>query len=96
MKTITEYAHDHLQGYNTVPIGVLDDPKFQAEVRRLWGPEPTAEEKAQERKRLLRLVNKMEKALMPLYGPRGGLPKQYRQLEWDYHILKGRLELETA
>lgn len=96
MKTITEYAHEYLQGYNTVPIGVLADPKFKAEVRRLWGPEPTAEEKAQERERQFRLLKRMEKALMPLYGPRGGLPKQYRYLEFQYHKLKGQLELETA
>ena len=32
---------------------------------------------------------------MPLYGPRGGLPKQYRQFEFEYHRLKGQLELES-
>lgn len=95
MKTITEYAHDYCQGYNNIPLGVLADPKFESEVRRLWGPEPTAEERAAERERQIRLLKKMEKALMPLYGPRGGLPKQYRQFEFEYHRLKGQLELES-
>lgn len=90
---ITEYAHEYLQGYNTVPIGVLDDAFFKSECRRLWGPEPTAAEKDAERKRQFRLLKRMEQALMPLYGPRGGLDKKYRELEWQYHMLKGELEL---
>lgn len=92
MKTFTEYAHEYLQGYNDTPIGVLDNPEFQEEVRKLAGG-PTAEE---QRKYLKKTVARLEKALLPLYGPRGGLPKQHRALEFQYHKLKGQLELETA
>jgi hypothetical protein len=93
MTTITEYAHLYLQGYNTVPLGVLANPEFKAEVARLWGPEPIKEEQI---KHLRSTVARLEKALMPLYGPRGGLPKQYRSLEFQYYKLKGELEQETA
>jgi predicted component of type VI protein secretion system len=92
MKTVTEYAHLYLQGYNTVPVGVLDNPEFRAEVARLSGG-PSKEEQI---KYLKDTVVRLEQALMPLYGPRGGLPKQHRRLEWEYHKLKGQLELETA
>ena len=89
MTTITEYAHEYLQGYSNVPIGVLDDPKFRAEVNRLsGGPTP-----AEQREYLKKLVARLEKTLLPLYGPRGGLPKQYRRLEFQYHLVKGELEL---
>jgi hypothetical protein len=92
MKTVTEYAHLYLQGYNTVPVGVLDNPEFRAEVARLSGG-PSKEEQI---KYLKDTVVRLEQALMPLYGPRGGLPKQHRRLEWEYYKLKGQLELETA
>ena len=92
MKTVTEYAHLYLQGYNTVPVGVLDNPEFRAEVARLSGG-PSKEEQI---KYLKDTVVCLEQALMPLYGPRGGLPKQHRRLEWEYYKLKGQLELETA
>ena len=92
MKTITEYAHEYLQGYNTVPVGVLDNPEFKEEVRKLAGG-PSAEE---QRKYLEQTVARLEKALMPLYGPRGGLPKQHRRLEFQYYKLKGQLELEAV
>lgn len=92
MKTFTEYAHEYLQGYNDTPIGVLDNPEFREEVRKLAGG-PTKEEQI---KYLRNTVARLEKALMPLYGPRGGLPKQHRRLEFEYHMLKGQLELETA
>ena len=100
MTTVTEYAHLYLQGYNTVPVGVLDNPEFRAEVRRLSGPEPTAEQKAalkaQEREHRFYILKQLEQALMPLYGPRGGLAKKHRRLEWEYHMLKGQLELEKV
>lgn len=92
MKTITEYAHEYLQGYNDTPIGVLDNPEFRAEVGRLSGG-PTAEE---QREYLKKTVARLEKALLPLYGPRGGLPKQHRALEFQYYKLKGQLELEAV
>lgn len=92
MTTITEYAHEYLSGSNMVPIGILDNPEFKAEVRKLAGG-PTKEEHI---KYLKQTVDRLEKALMPLYGPRGGLPKQYRSLEFQYYKLKGELELETA
>ena len=92
MNTFTQYADDYLSGYNNVPIGVLDNPEFRAEVRRLAGG-PTKEEHI---KYLRNTVARLEKSLMPLYGPRGGLPKQYRSLEFQYYKLKGELELETA
>jgi len=92
MKTVTEYAHEYLQGYNTVPVGILDNPEFRAEVARLSGG-PSKEEQI---KYLKDTVVRLEQALMPLYGPRGGLPKQHRRLEWEYYKLKGQLELETA
>lgn len=75
MTTITEYAHLYLQGYETVPLGVLAKPEFKAEVRRLWGPAPTAEEKAAEQARLAKKIAMFEKALAKLRGPRGGIPK---------------------
>ena len=92
MKTITEYAHEYLQGYNDTPVGVLDNPEFRAEVSRLSGG-PSAEE---QREYLEKTVARLEKALLPLYGPRGGLPKQYRSLEFQYYKLKGQLELEAV
>ena len=92
MKTITEYAHEYCQGYNDVPVGVLDNPEFRAEVARLSGG-PSKQEQI---KYLKDTVARLEQALMPLYGPRGGLPKQYRSLEFQYYKLKGELEQETA
>jgi hypothetical protein len=92
MKTVTEYAHEYLQGYNNIPLGVLADPEFKAEVRRLAGG-PSKEEQL---KYLKQTVARLEQALMPLYGPRGGLPKQYRSLEFQYYKLKGELEQETV
>lgn len=89
MTTITDYAHNYLSGYNDIPIGVLDNPEFKAEVRRLAGG-PTKE---QHIKYLRNTVARLEKALLPLYGPRGGLDKKYRGLEFQYTMLKGELEL---
>ena len=89
MTTITEYAHNYCQGYNDIPLGVLANPEFKAEVSRLFGG-PSPEE---QRKYLEKTVARLEKALMPLYGPRGGLPKQYRALEFQYYKLKGELDL---
>ena len=86
---LTAYAHEYLQGGNQVPIGALDDPFFKSECRRLWGPEPS---KAEQIKYLENLTRRLGKALKPLYGPRGGLPKQHRRLEWQYHMALGELE----
>lgn len=88
MTTITEYAHEYLQGYGNTPIGVLDSPEFKAEVRRLAGG-PTPE---QQRVYLQKLVARLEKVLLPLYGPRGGLAKKHRYIEFQYHMAKGELE----
>ena len=86
---LTNYAHDYLSGYNNVPIGALDDPFFKAECKRLWGPEEPVEKQIS---RLERHVKMLEKILKPLYGPRGGLAKKYRDLEFNYHICLGDLE----
>ena len=72
---ITSYAHEYLSGSNLVPIGVLDDAFFKSECRRLWGPEPTAEEKAASQRRLGKQIAKFERALDKLRGPKGGIPK---------------------
>ena len=88
MTTITEYAHQYLQGCNDTPIGVLDSSEFKAVVRRLAGG-PTPE---QQRVYLEKLVARLEKHLLPLYGPRGGLAKKYRWIEFQYHMAKGELE----
>lgn len=79
MTTITEYAHNYLSGYNDVPIGVLDDPKFKAEVRRLSGPAPTEKQLQKLRKVRMMQINRFELALNALRGPRGGIPKEGRQ-----------------
>lgn len=73
MTTITEYAHQYLQGYNDTPIGVLDSAEFQAEVRRLWGP--VTPRSAGALKQVAKQVKALEKHLAGLRGPRGGLPK---------------------
>ena len=73
MTTITEYAHLYLQGYESVPIGVLDKPEFKAEVRRLWGP--VTPRSAGALKHVAKQVKALEKHLAGLRGPRGGLPK---------------------
>lgn len=88
MTTITEHADNYLAGYGNVPIGVLDSPEFKAEVRRLAGG-PTPE---QQRVYLEKLTTRLEKVLRPLYGPRGGLAKKYRYIEFQYHLAKGELE----
>lgn len=72
---ITSYAHDYLSGSNMVPVGVLDDAFFKSECRRLWGPEPTVEEKAASQRRLAKQIAKFERALDKLRGPKGGIPK---------------------
>jgi hypothetical protein len=76
---ITQYAHEYLSGSNMVPIGVLDSAEFKAEVRRLWGPEPTAEEQAAEQARLVKKIASFERALNKLRGPKGGIPKEGRR-----------------
>ena len=90
---LTNYAHEYLSGSNMVPIGALDDPFFKTECRRLWGPE---EPVADQIKRLERHVKNLERVLKPLYGPRGGLAKKHRALEFNYHICLGDLELLKA
>lgn len=72
---ITQYAQEYLSGGNLVPIGVLDSAEFKAEVRRLWGPEPTAEEQAASRARLVKKIAQFERALDRLRGPKGGIPR---------------------
>jgi hypothetical protein len=76
---ITEYAHDYLSGSEMVPIGVLDDAFFKSECRRLWGPEPTAQEQAAHKRALAKKVAVFEKALNKLRGPKGGIPKVGRR-----------------
>lgn len=93
MTTITEYAHQYLQGYETVPLGVLAKPEFKAEVRRLWGPvEPRS---AGALKQVAKQVKVLEKYLAGLRGPRGGLPKtglrEYRYQERILQALKREL-----
>lgn len=93
MTTITEYAHLYLQGYESVPIGVLAKPEFQAEVRRLWGPvEPRS---AGSLKLVAKQIKAVEKHLAGLRGPRGGLPKrglaEYRYQERVLEALKREL-----
>ena len=73
MTTITEYAHQDLQGYETVPVGILAKPEFQAEVRRLWGP--VTPRSAGALKHVAKQIKAVEKHLASLRGPRGGLPK---------------------
>jgi len=82
MTTITEYAHLYLQGYESVPVGILAKPEFQAECRRLWGPvEPRS---AGALKQVAKQVKALEKHLTSLRGPRGGLPKT-GLAEYRYH-----------
>lgn len=94
---ITEYAHDYLSGGNMVPVGVLDDAFFKSECKRLWGPEPTAEEKAAEHRRTERLLAKLIQARSKLLGPRGGAPKsgpalqQYKNLTWNIGVVQAHL-----
>ena len=94
---ITQYAHEYLQGSNLVPIGVLDHAFFQSECRRLWGPEPTAEEKAARRQRTERILSKLIQARAKLLGPRGGVPKsgpalqQYKNLQWNIDAVMAQL-----
>jgi predicted Zn-dependent protease len=76
---ITNYAIDYLSGSNLVPIGVLDSAEFKAEVRRLWGPEPSPAEQATHQKALAKKVAKFEQALNKLRGPKGGIPKVGRR-----------------
>lgn len=84
---ITSYAHDYLSGSNLVPIGVLDDKFFKSECRRLWGPEPTREEKIKQIKRDHKMLDRLVVERNKLVGPRGGKPKsgealyQYKWLE---------------
>jgi hypothetical protein len=92
MNTFTEYADDYLAGYNSVPVGVLDNPEFQAEVRRLAGG-PTKEEQI---KYLKQTADRLGRVLKPLYGPRGGLAREHRSLEFQYHQLLGELETLSA
>lgn len=89
MTTITEYAHLYLQGYSTIPIGVLDSTEFKSEVRVLsgWTPEREAEQRQYEIKTLKRL----EKVLTKVQGPRGGIPKEYRYIARAVEQLKREL-----
>ena len=82
MTTITEYAHLYLQGYETVPVGILAKPEFQAECRRLWGP--VTPRSAGSLKHLAKQAKTLEKHLAGLRGPRGGLPKKGLG-EYRYH-----------
>lgn len=73
MTTITEYAHQYLQGYNDTPIGVLDSAEFRAEVRRLAGP--VTPRSAGVLVEVAKRIKIIEKHLAAQRGPRGGLPK---------------------
>lgn len=73
MTTITEYAHQYLQGYNDTPIGVLASPVFKAEVARLAGPvQPRSPGALVE---VAKRIKILEKHLADQRGPKGGLPK---------------------
>ena len=93
MTTITEYAHQYLSGYNDTPIGVLDNPEFQAEVRRLWGP--VTPRSAGALVEVAKRIKILEKHLAGLRGPRGGLPKvgraEYRRHTYMLEQLKREL-----
>ena len=92
---LTQYAHEYLQGYNSVPIGALDSEFFKSEVRRLWGPAPTAEEVEREQKRAQKQLARLVKARDRLLGPRGGRPKsgvalqQFKSLEFAIRSIGG-------
>jgi len=95
---LTSYAHDYLSGYNSVPVGALDDAFFQSECRRLSGyVPPTPDQVAKQRARLTRVVNKLIKARKALLGPRGGAPKsgealrEYKNLQWNIDHIMGSL-----
>ena len=94
MTTITEYAHLYLQGYETVPVGILAKPEFQAEVRRLWGP--VTPRSAGALKHVAKQIKAVEKHLASLRGPRGGLPKtglsQYKSYVRQLEALKRELQ----
>lgn len=79
MSTMTQYADNYLSGYNDVPVGVLDNPEFQAEVRRLSGPAPTQKQVEALRAVRIKQIARFEKALNALRGPRGGIPTEGRQ-----------------
>ena len=93
MTTITEYAHQYLQGYNDTPIGVLDSAEFRAEVSRLAGPQTPRSAGAL--KMVAKQIKAVEKHLAGLRGPRGGLPKkglaEYRYQERFLEALKREL-----
>ena len=93
MTTITEYAHLYLQGYETVPLGVLAKPEFRAEVSRLAGPQTPRSAGAL--KHVAKSIKAVEKHLAGLRGPRGGLPKKglaaYRYQERVLEALKREL-----
>jgi len=94
MTTITEYAHLYLQGYETVPVGILAKPEFQAEVRRLWGP--VTPRSAGALKQVAVQVKALTKYLDARRGPRGGLPKtglaEFRRNEKLLEALKRELQ----
>lgn len=93
MTTITEYAHQYLQGYNDTPIGVLDSAEFKAEVSRLAGP--VTPRSAGALVQVAKRIQILEKHLAGLRGPRGGLPKtglsEYRRHAYMLEQLKREL-----
>lgn len=93
MTTYTEYAHLYLQGYNTIPVGVLDSAEFQSEVRRLAGP--VKPRPAGALVEVAKRIKILEKHLAAQRGPRGGLPKtglaEYRFHSYMLEQLKREL-----
>lgn len=95
MSKYTEYACDYLAGYNNIPIGILDNAEFKREVARLSGyTPPTPEQIMAQHKMIDRNINKIQKMINSLLGPKGGKPKSgkalsdYKNLVYNLNILK--------
>lgn len=93
MSKYTEYACDYLAGYNNIPIGILDSIEFKREVSRLSGYTPPTPEQIMARNKVVnRNINKIQKMINSLLGPKGGKPKSGKALS-DYKNLVHNLEM---